>query len=457
MGSVKKFALLFALAAAPALLAQEVSKPLPLQLAADYACFREGDSCRLEIYYSVSSNELALSPADSETGGPGKYLAYVLANADLFTAEGKAVDSLSKTTIFRIPRTDTTYEFSDLLSFRLPPGTYRAGLELGDIKSGRVGRDTVEIAVPDLLAPGLSFSSLELARLITDKSRLPEASYYQKGGRLIVPNPPATYSLDDPRLYFYAELYGLAPTSEKLKHFDLQYAILNDRGDTLKSSGYRKQPKEDNPAVSGSVDLSSMPAGEYRLLLAARDPATGKTALRDKNFWLYPPSLVPPVAVEELEYFPKVAYYLMTYRERAVFQSCNRTGKLNFIDEWWKAHDPSPGTPENEYKDEAYRRYRMAVARYSSSPSAQDGWQTDRGRVLIVYGDPSTVEQSPASPGNLPWEKWDYDRIASGQQALFVFADLRGLGNYRLVHSTAPGEKRNPEWESLLQQNLLRR
>ncbi|HXF49169.1 MAG TPA: GWxTD domain-containing protein [Verrucomicrobiae bacterium] len=449
--------LLFCLLFPSALWAQDTLKQnSPLSVVTDYACFREGDSIRLEIYYALSSTELTLTPADSQTGGPGKYLAYVLAYVDLFTPEGRPLDSLSKTTAFRVTRIDTTNELSEIFDFWVAPGNYKARLSVWDMKSGRAGQDTLEIEVPDL-RKGMSFSSLQLARLITDRKRQPGASLYKKGDRLIVPNPPATYSLDDPRLYFYVELYGLAPARPELKNFDLEYSILSPAGDTLKSSGFHKHPKEEPAALSASVDLSMLPPGIYSLFLTARDPATGAAASQSKTFLLFPPSLRPPVAEEELDYFPKVTHFLLTNQEKEIYRASNRTGQLNFINEWWQKHDPTPQTPENEYKFEAYRRFAKSVERFSRSAGAQDGWQTDRGRVLMLYGEPANIEQSPASPDNLPWQKWEYTRLAAGKQGLFVFADLRGLGNYELVHSTVPGEKQNPNWENMLSQNLLRR
>ena len=35
-------------------------------------------------------------------------------------------------------------------------------------------------------------------------------------------------------------------------------------------------------------------------------------------------------------------------------------------------------------------------------------------------------------------------------EAIFVFVDERGYGQYRLVHSTARGELQYPEWETLI-------
>ncbi|HEU4436635.1 MAG TPA: hypothetical protein VFR89_04160, partial [candidate division Zixibacteria bacterium] len=143
----------------------------PLSVVTDYAYFREGDSIRLEIYYALSSTELTLTPTDSTTGGPGKNLAYVLAYLDLFTPEGRPLDSLSKTTAFRVARADTTNELSEIFDFWVRPGNFLARLSVWDMKSGRAGQDTLDLVVPDLTRPGLTLSSLQLARLIADKKR----------------------------------------------------------------------------------------------------------------------------------------------------------------------------------------------------------------------------------------------------------------------------------------------
>jgi len=167
---------------APVAWAQDSLRKPALEVATDYACFRESTSCRLEIYYALSSDSLILAPADSQTGGPGKNLAYVLAYLDLFTAEGRPVDSVSKTTVFRVARTDTTNELAEILDFLVPPGNYRVYLSLWDMKSGKTGRDTLEVTVPDLSSSGLSFSSLQLARLITDKKTSREPACTKREG-----------------------------------------------------------------------------------------------------------------------------------------------------------------------------------------------------------------------------------------------------------------------------------
>lgn len=440
-----------------ALLAQATPAGEPLSVKIDYACFRSESSSRLEIYYSLSSGELALTRSESLASPEGKSYALVLANLDLFTADGKPFDSLSKTTAFRVARADTTYEFSEILILSPSPGNYRARIEIFDLQSGKKGRDSLDVLMENLNEPGFRLSSLQLARLIVDKKKSPGFSFYERGSWRVVPNAARGYTQDDPRLYYYLEIYGLTLPEAGFRNFEIRYSVINEAGETLKTSGFLKRPKEEIAAAVGSVNLAGLPPGEYFLKIDIRDPSEGKILSRDKSFSLFPPSQYPEAAEEELQYFPEAASYLLTTNEKRIYAASNRTGKLNFIAEFWKKHDPTPEIPENDYQQEVYARYSKANNRFSQTTTSQDGWKTDRGRVLMLYGEPNNEDRFPASASNLPWEKWEYNRIAGGLQALFVFVDLRGLGNYQLVHSTAPGEKQNPAWEDMINQNVLRR
>lgn len=434
-----------------------------IPVALDYASFRDSAATRLEIYYALSSSELELIPAESlraflaaDTAG-GKNYALVLAVLELQAKDGGRRDSLSKTTVFRVSHGDTSNQLSEVLGLSVSPGSYLARLLVFDLRSGRSARDSIDVEAEEYKPGELRVSSIQLARVILGPKKGEDFNFHSKADRKVVPNPAAGYTLDDPRLYYYLEIYGLEPARSELKNFELQYALLSLGGDTLKVSGFRKYPKSEIPSLTASVDLASLPPGAYALAVAARDPATGQTASNAKTFWLYPAAARAPVAEEELAYFPEVTYFLLNRNEKVVYRSSNRTGQLNFIAEFWKKHDPTPETAANEFQQEAYGRYWKAIDRFSQTTTSKDGWNTDRGRVLMLYGESNNTERFPASFSNLPWEKWEYNRIAGGKQALFVFVDLRGLGNYQLVHSTAPGEKQNPAWEDMINQNALRR
>ena len=108
-----------------------------------------------------------------------------------------------------------------------------------------------------------------------------------------------------------------------------------------------------------------------------------------------------------------------------------------FIEQFWLRRDPTPGTPENEFKQEHYRRIAYANDRFRTR-SGIPGWQTDRGHIYIVYGPPDEIESHPS--GANARELWMYHYIEGlGTNVIVTFLDRAGTGDYRLVPGTPVG------------------
>ena len=122
--------------------------------------------------------------------------------------------------------------------------------------------------------------------------------------------------------------------------------------------------------------------------------------------------------------------YIITNEERAAYLALTTDPERErFIVQFWDRRDPTPGTVENEYKIEHYRRIAFTNARYGTPALA--GWKTDRGRIYIVYGPPDEMESHPkASPH--PYEEWLYHFIdGMGYNVIVRFEDEDGSGLYR--------------------------
>ena len=84
----------------------------------------------------------------------------------------------------------------------------------------------------------------------------------------------------------------------------------------------------------------------------------------------------------------KDVIYIITPKEKDVFLQLETDSERDlFIEAFWKHRDPTPGTPENEIKMEHYRRINYANRRFGVG-SPRPGWQTDRGRIYIILGEP---------------------------------------------------------------------
>ncbi len=100
--------------------------------------------------------------------------------------------------------------------------------------------------------------------------------------------------------------------------------------------------------------------------------------------------------------------YIITPKEKEVFLQLESDRERDiFIEAFWKARDPDPNTPENEFKDEHYRRISYSN-QYFGRLSPAPGWKTDRGRIYITLGEPNQIERYDNLPDVYPVEVWFY-------------------------------------------------
>ncbi len=131
--------------------------------------------------------------------------------------------------------------------------------------------------------------------------------------------------------------------------------------------------------------------------------------------------------------------YIVTEEERKAFKvATSDEEREQFITQFWQRRDPTPGTPENEFKAEHYRRIAYANEQYStSSIPSLPGWKTDRGRIYITFGPPDEIEdhssggayvRPPAEGGGttstFPFQQWRYRHIDGiGDNIIIEFVD----------------------------------
>jgi len=123
--------------------------------------------------------------------------------------------------------------------------------------------------------------------------------------------------------------------------------------------------------------------------------------------------------------------YIITAEERADFKKLQTNDEREkFIEQFWLRRDPTPGTPENEFKEEHYRRIAYANQHFSSSIP---GWKTDRGRIYIIYGPPDEIDDHSNETAKAPFQLWRYRFIEGvGQNVIIQFTDTGRNGEYRM-------------------------
>lgn len=143
--------------------------------------------------------------------------------------------------------------------------------------------------------------------------------------------------------------------------------------------------------------------------------------------------------------------YIITDEERSAFKKLSTAEEREqFIEQFWERRSPNPGSPENEFKEEYYRRIAYSNEHYASGIP---GWRTDRGRIYIMYGPPDENESHPSGgtynrppeegggqTSTFPFEQWRYRYIDGiGTNIILEFVDPTMTGEYRMTMD--PGEK----------------
>lgn len=126
--------------------------------------------------------------------------------------------------------------------------------------------------------------------------------------------------------------------------------------------------------------------------------------------------------------------WIITPEERAAFLRLSKDeDRDQFVVAFWLRRDPTPGTAENEFKEEHYRRLAYANEHFAYEIP---GWKTDRGRVYIVYGPPSDIKTESTHGAVVsvkPAALWHYDSIRGyGKNIDLKFVDVCACGDYRL-------------------------
>src|SRR5712691_8571696 len=87
-----------------------------------------------------------------------------------------------------------------------------------------------------------------------------------------------------------------------------------------------------------------------------------------------------------------VTYIISPDERNAFLQLATNEEREQFIEQFWLRRSSNPDLPDNEFKEEHYRRIAYANEHYASGIP---GWKTDRGRMYIMWGPADEVESHP--------------------------------------------------------------
>ncbi len=137
--------------------------------------------------------------------------------------------------------------------------------------------------------------------------------------------------------------------------------------------------------------------------------------------------------------------YIISDEERKAFRSLsNDEEREAFIEQFWLRRNPNPDSPDNEFREEHYRRIQYANDHFAAG---KPGWKTDRGHMYISFGKPDSIDSHPSGgsynrpidegggeTSTFPFEVWHYRYLEGvGDNIDIEFVDTCQCGDYHFT------------------------
>jgi GWxTD domain-containing protein len=344
-------------------------------------------------------------------------------------------------------------------TYALGCGSYKVSV-LGIDVFDRLRRDSSLFLVDIMKKPNtVALSDIELCSSITESSDQKDIFY--KNTYRVIPNPNCVYgSTTSPLVFTYMEFYNLKTGMT----YAIKAQIVDLKGDVKKQRTHLRRFSMPNVVDVTSLNVTSISSGKYNYEVILSDTLGNEIAKSQRPIYLYNPNVQSTQATilsegsavyagfsfDELAEEFRIAKYVTQSEDTKAFDKLTTVeARQEFLQNFWTRVEKEELGRLNLTRSVYLQRVQTANQRYKTY--AKEGWRTDQGRVLVLYGEPDEIERFNNSTDSKPYEIWNYHQIEGGVE--FVFIDLTGFNEYLLVHSTKRNEIQDASWEQLLKRS----
>lgn len=294
------------------------------------------------------------------------------------------------------------------VELQVQPGEYALEIIVKAPESGRTGVATTEVLVRPFPSYGLALSEPVLMSFSEADS-----------GFVADPQPGSSGSFSGPSLVVW-EVYRAAGVADSIAT-----VVVDVDGEEAVVPAETLQVRLEGPVTVArwEADLSALRAGTYTARVAIDETETASATF--EILWS-----IETLALDKDD-GRRLLEYFGTHDDEKRFEKLQADERQAFWQDFWREHDPVPGTPRNEFRDAVAARIRYANDRFGSFTA---GWKSDRGMVYVILGAPDEIERHPFEVGSKPYEIWSY----YSYRVQYVFVDWRGFGNYELYRGPQP-------------------
>lgn len=437
------------------LFAQRGEPSSPFMLKVDYGRFYLDESkIYLEIYYSLYPRQLSYETKDGRLSG-NVYMTTQLRNKktnEMVVDRPSLIPvSVADSSEQTLPQTIVTQ-----VGYAISFGEYELFvLAYDSLRKDRRDSVTMPVGAPPFVKE-LTTSDVVLCSNITSSQN--QSDLFYKNTFEVVPNPTLVFGVTThPVVFHYLEIYNILPETS----YTIRTDVIDGGGKVVRTSSKPRKYGMKKAVEVGMVNVSSFPSGRYTFQMSILDESQKVNTQPQKTFFVYNPHVKTPevsgihavgsqfvaMSAEEIVNEFRKAQYVATDKEISTFAKISSVdGQREFLSNFWKDVELGKTGRPPITRAEYLRRVSIVNERYRVFSKA--GWQSDQGRVYILYGDPDEIERVPSSESSRPYETWHYYQIENG--VLFVFIDRTGFRSYDLVHSTKRGEIYDEQWQRQL-------
>lgn len=393
----------------------------------DYASFAAEDPelVKFEVYYQIYNYFLTFNIEDDHYIANYEFIINVRDSKDNFLKDDKKSRTIK---LDDLKRTTSLTEFrTNQATFILEPGKYKIQLLLRDKNTRKVYTDEFKVKLKKYHQKSPKFSDIEFAQAVGSVEN--ETSPFIKGNLNIVPSVSHVYGgfEVDNKLLYYVEIYP----GKKVGEEAIMITLLRHRfyGKMIYRDSVYITLEEPRTMQLRNISIDELRPGDYDLELELRDKKFKKM---DKKIVSFNIRMTPEMFIKH--------DFKTVLKQLSLIAEDDEIDKMKDIKDlekrvlafktFWEKRDPTPGSKYNELKAEFYRRIRYATNHFSYLRN--NGWNSDRGRVFILYGEPDQLDDYPISPNRRPYQEWHYYK--EGRYRKFLFIDENEDGDYRLIY-----------------------
>ncbi|NND93716.1 MAG: GWxTD domain-containing protein [Flavobacteriales bacterium] len=425
----------------------------------DYKVFRvPGEGHLIETYFNIVGRSVAyVEVSDSTEQAEVELKVIVTKGQGIKDYRKEAIKGPEVTKGFRT-------DFISTQRFLLPKGTYELEVELKDLNRPESGTLSFSRSIDlEYNTTKAGFSDIEL---LAGFRKAEEGSVLAKSGLEMLPLMNNVFDIAFNELLFYCELYRMDKLINEGDAYLLRYYLEDADFEKIQKSTEVNKRKTAGKvhAELGLLDISQVPTGRYNLRIEARSREDELLASEELPIYRINPILEKNLTEEEINLTfvgrmnSKDSLKEYIYSLRPIAQEQDRMiidhqvaeftliQCKSYLYAFWEDRNPlNPSEGWAEYKK------KVEAVEEKFGTSNKRGYETDMGRIYLVYGVPNSVVNEANDPETYPYQIWHYYKAGKFNDKRFVFYDRELLQReYSLLHSDVPGEVRNPRWNIII-------